>query len=171
MMKWPNKNDREIFEIGEFTAAYIRLPEGRQFEIVSKGEKPDYVVKESNSGEEYGIELTSAYLNDQSVPDIHIPNHEGIVDIPYDEKKIEQYLKRLIATIIEKVCKARKGYDCSRPLILAIYINEYIAIYLGKPELETFVQRYEYLFDSMAPFTEIVFWNLGNDGVFQVKPN
>ncbi|MGA2193441.1 MAG: hypothetical protein ABSG42_08730, partial [Nitrospirota bacterium] len=78
--------------------------------------------------------------------------------------------ERLIAAVMEKICKARNGYDTSRPLILAIYVNEYIAIYLKKSDLETFVSRYESVFDAMAPFTEIVFWNLGNNGVLQVKP-
>jgi len=170
-MKWPNKEEREHFEINEFIEAYARLPEARQFEVVSKGESPDYIVKASDTGEEYGVELTSVYLNNRSVPDEHMPDHEGVVDIPYDEEKIEQYIKRLVAAIIEKVCKARKGYDPSCPLILAIYVNEYIAIYLNKRELEAFVHRYEGLFDAMIPFTEIVFWNLGNGGVFQVKPS
>lgn len=156
-------------EITGFIEAYARLPEACKFSVVSKGETPDYVVKDLSTGEEYVIELTSVYLNDRSVPDIHMRDHKSPVNIPYDEELIEQYTKRLIAAIIEKICKARKGYDSSRPLILAIYINEYIAIYLNKPELETLVHRYEGLFDAMTPFTEIVFWNLGNGGVFQIK--
>lgn len=170
-MEWPNKEEREDFEISEFLEAYARLPEARQFKVVSKSETPDFVVRASDTGEEYGIELTSVYLNDRSVPDGHMPAHEGAVDIPYDEEKIKQYMRRLVAAIIEKVCKARKGYDPSRQLILTIYVNEYNGIYLNKQKLEAFVYRYEYLFDVMAPFTEIVFWNLGNDGVFQVKPS
>jgi len=170
-MKWPNKEEREHFEIKEFLEAYSRLPEARHFEVVSKGETPDYIVKASDTGEEYGIELTAVYLNNRSVPDEHMPDHKGVVDIPYDEEKIEQYIKRLVAAITEKVCKARKSYDTSRPLILAIYVNEYIAIYLNKQKLEAFIHRYEGLFDAMTPFTEIVFWNLGNDGIFQVRPS
>lgn len=170
-MKWPHKEERENFEINDFIEAYVRLPEARQFEVLSKGETPDYVVKASDTGEEYGIELTSVYLNNRSVPDEHMPDHEGVVDIPYDEEKIEQYIRRLVAAIIEKICKARKSYDRSRPLILAVYVNEYISIYLNKRKLEAFVQRYEGLFDTMAPFTEIVFWNLENDDIFQVKPD
>lgn len=69
------------------------------------------------------------------------------------------------------MCKARKGYDLSRPLILAIYVNEYIAIYLGKSEFEEIVRRYAGVFDAVEPFTEVVFWNLGNGGIFRVRPN
>jgi len=170
-MKFPNKNERENFEINGFIEAYAKLPEARQLIVVSKNETPDYIVQDSKTGKEYGIELTSVYIDNRSVPDFHMPDHEGCEDIPYDRRQIEQYLNRLIAAIIEKICKARKGYDVSRPLVLSIYVNEYIAIYLDKPELDAFVQRYEGLFDSMTPFTEIVFWNLGNDTVFQVSPS
>ena len=170
-MKWPKKSERENLEIGGFIEAYARLPEARAFEVVSKGETPDYVVKDTRSGEEYGIELTSVYQNDRSVPDVHMKDIEGVVDIPYDKDEIERYTKRLVGAVIEKVCKARKGYESSRPLILAIYVNEYIAIYLGKTEFEQIVHRYEGLFDAVAPFMEVVFWNLGNGGVFRVRPS
>ncbi len=169
-MKWPNKNDREDFEINGFINACAMVPEARQFKLISKGERPDYIVEESITGGKYGIELTSIYLDDRSVPDIHKPDLEGAVDIFFDKCQIHQYTERLIAAVMDKICKARNGYDTSRPLILSIYVNEYIAIYLKKSDLETFVSRYESVFDAMAPFTEIVFWNLGNDGVFQVKP-
>lgn len=170
-MKWPNKAGREEFEIGGFIEAYVRLPESRQFEVVSKEETPDYLVKDTNSGQEYGVELTAVYQNDRSVPDVHMKDEKGVVDIPYDKDEIEGYIKRLIAAVMEKVCKARKGYDLSRPLILAIYVNEYIAIYLGKSEFEEIVRRYAGVFDTVEPFTEVVFWNLGNGGIFRVRPN
>jgi hypothetical protein len=137
---------------------------------VSKGETPDFVVKDKQNNKEYGVELTSVYMDDRSVPDIHMKDEKGIVEIPYDKDEIEKYTKRLVAAVIDKVRKARKGYDSSRPLILAIYVNEYISIYFGKDELEEFVHRYEGVFDTVAPFTEVVFWNLGNGGVFRVKP-
>ena len=170
-MKWPKKTEREKFEIAGFTEAYARLPEGRKFEVVSKGEKPDYVVKDKQNGEEYGVELTAVYQNDRSVPDVHMKDKEGMAEIPNDKDEIEKYTKRLISAVIEKVCKARKGYDSSHPLILAIYVNEYISIHLGRTEFEEIARRYEGLFDAVAPFIEVVFWNLGNGGVFRVRPN
>lgn len=170
-MKWPNKTAREKFEITGFIEAYARLPESRQFEVVSKGEAPDYLVKDKNSGQFYGVELTAVYQNDRSVPDVHMKEHNGVVDIPYDKGEIEKYTKRLISAVIEKICKARKGYDSTHPLILAIYVNEYIAIYLGKSEFEELVRRYESVFDAVQPFTEVVFWNLGNGGIFRVRPS
>lgn len=171
IMKWPKKTERESFEISGFIEAYTHLPEARTFEVLSKGETPDYVVKDTRSGEEYGIELTSVYHNDRSVPDVHMKDIKGVVDIPYNNDEIERYTKRLVSAVVEKICKARKGYDSTRPLILAIYVNEYIAIYLGKTEFEQIVHRYEGLFDAVAPFTEIVFWNLSNGGIFRVLPS
>ena len=169
-MKWPDKNEREKFEIKGFIEAYSRLPEARQFQVDSKGDAPDYVVKDGATNEEFGVELTSVYLDDRSVPDVHKRNEERREIIPDDENTLDRYEKRLIAKIIEKVCKARKHYNTARPLILAIYINEYISIYLDRTELDSLVQRYEGVFDSMVPFSEVVFWNLNNEGVFRVRP-
>lgn len=169
-MEWPSKSDRETFEIAGFIEAYTRLPEQQRFEVVSKQESPDYIVKDPTGGQEYGVELTSVYLDDRSVPDVHMKEAEGITDIPYDKEAMEQYTKRVVGAVMEKVCKARKGYDSRRPLILSIYVNEYISIYFGKEELEAFVRCYEGVFDSVSPFSEVVFWNLGNGGVFRVRP-
>lgn len=151
-MKWPNKAKREEFEINGFIDAYARLPEERKLEVVSKGETPDYIVRDVSTGEEFGVELTSVYRDDRSVPDVHMRDTEGWVEIPCSREQLEQYPKRLIGAVIKKVCKARKGYTTTKPLLLAIYINEYIAIYLGKSELEGLVQRYEGVFDAVDPF-------------------
>jgi hypothetical protein len=97
-------------------------------------------------------------------------DEEGPVGIPDDKVELETYTKRLVGAIVDKVCKARKGFDLTRPLILAIHVNEYISIYLGEREVQEFARRYEGLFDAMTPFTEIVFWNLSNDGAFRVRP-
>jgi hypothetical protein len=168
-MKWPDKGKREDFEISGFIKSYARLPEARQFEVVSKGEMPDYTVKDVKTGEEFGIELTSVYIDDRSVPDVHIRDEEEPVEIPYDRGELEQYTNRIIVAIIDKICKARKGYNATRPLILAFYVNEYISIYLGKPELKELVRRYKGVLDSVSPFAEIVFWNLGNREVFRIR--
>jgi hypothetical protein len=170
MTKWPNKQQREKFEITGFIEAYARLSEARQFEVVKRGEKPDYVVRDIATHEEFGVELTSAYIDDRSVPDAHMKDVSGCIDIPDDPHEIERYTKRLVRAVIEKVCKARAGYDRKNPLILAVYVNEYISIYLEQKGLEAFVHRYEAVFDSVEPFSEVVFWNLGNGGVFHVRP-
>ncbi len=167
-MKWPSKPESEAFQIEKFIECYSRLPEGLQFEIVSKTESPDYVVRDKGA-REFGVELTSVYLDDRSVPDHHMKETNGLEEIACDSQAIQQYESRMIGAIIDKVCKARKGYELGKPLILAIYVNEYISIYLNEEELEEMVQRYQGVFDSMHPFCEIVFWNLGNGGVFRVR--
>jgi hypothetical protein len=141
--------------------------------MVERCEKPDFIVRNTSTRSEYGVELTSVYINDRSVPDVHMIDNEPaeeLSEIPFVKIELLRYQLRLLSAIQVKIRKARCGYDANRPLILAIYVNEYIAIYLGRAELDAFVRRYEPIFDAMAPFIEIVFWGLGNGGVFRVKP-
>lgn len=172
-MKWPNKEEREKFEIDGFIEAYERLPEARRLAIVSKREKPDWIVADAATGEEFGVELTSVYLDDRSVPDKHMNwgEDEQTRNIPYSKETMRQYNARIVSAIEDKTRKAGAGYDTTRPLILAIYPNEYVGIYLGKAELEQLVKDNEALFENMAPFSEIVFWALGNGGIFRVCPS
>lgn len=170
MTQWPKKADREELEIVGFIAAYRRLPGSRELALVAKGEMPDYIVRDIHTGQEYGVELTSVYLDDRSVPDLHMRDEEGPVPIPDNEEELERYRTRLVGAIIDKICKAREGYDLTRPLILAIYINEYISMYLAEAELQQFAERYDGVFEAMTPFSEVVFWNLPNDGVFRATP-
>mgnify|MGYP001457234998 CR=1 FL=1 len=171
-MKWPNKDEREKFEIDGFIEAYERLPEGRRLAIVSKGEKPDWIVTDTVTGEEIGVELTSVYLDDRSVPDSHMSwsEDEKIRHIPYNEDTMRKYKSRIISAIEEKIRKAIAGYDTTRQLILAIYPNEYVGIYLYE-ELEQLVKDNEVLFDNMTPFSEIAFWALGDGAIFRVRPS
>lgn len=173
-MKWPDKQSRQQFEITRFVEAYARLPGAPQLAILEEGDRPDFIVAEVATGQQFGVELTSVYIDDRSVPDVHMVDGEPadeLVPIPFDRTELERYQQRLLSAIQDKIQKARSGYDRTRPLILAIYVNEYIGIYLGKPELDVFVRRHESLFDAMAPFVEVVFWNLGNGGVFRVRPS
>lgn len=55
---WPNRDDRERWEVEEF----IRLDKqlrGSSLEIVSKGERPDWVLRNQDTGSCVGVELTS----------------------------------------------------------------------------------------------------------------
>lgn len=171
MTTWPRGPERERLEIEGFIRAYSRFPESQRFEVVTKAEMPDYIVRDVATGEELGVELTSVYLDDRSVPDVHMRDENGPVEMPQDEEELERYRNRLVAAIIDKICKARKGYDRARPLLLAIYVNEYISIYLREAELQAFVRRYDGLFEAMTPFSEVVFWNLPNGGVLRARPS
>jgi len=161
-------------EIRGFVQSYQATHKAVELEIIRKGEKPDYVVKDKQSGEEIGVELTSVYLNDRSVPDEHIPpipETLTTVGIPHNAVEIEEYKKRLIEAIKAKIEKAKNGYDLSRKLLLSIHVNEYRAIFIDtKEEWQKFVSDNEPVFDAMHPFAEIVFWNLANGGVFCVRP-
>ncbi len=70
-MNWPDKNGRELFEIGGFIEAYERLPGSPKLRLVERGEKPDFVVENQGTKEEFGVELTAAYVDDLSVSREH----------------------------------------------------------------------------------------------------
>jgi hypothetical protein len=171
LTRWPNREEREAFEIAGFISAYSRLPGTVQLEVVRKTDKPDYVVRDVTTGQEYGVELTSVYLDHRSVPDVHMSDERDPVWLPDDDAQLEKYRSRLAGAVLDKICKARQGYDRSRPLILGVYVNEYISIYMPAVEIQAFVNRYDGLFEAMAPFSQVVFWNLPNDGVVCAKPS
>lgn len=171
MTHWPKKEPREGLEIAGFIAAYSRLSGTVQFEVMRKGEKPDYIVRDVQTGQQYGVELTSVYLDDRSVPDEHMRDDPDHVTIPDDKAQLEAYRTRLVGAILDKICKARKGYDTSLPLILSVYVNEYISIYMPGSEVQAFVNRYDGVFENMAPFSKVVFWNLPNGDVVCAKPS
>ena len=160
---WPDKKSREDFEISAFIKAYKRLPHGKNFSIESRREGPDFILTDKISGIKVGVELTSVYMNDRSVPDKHISN------IPEDKEELEAYKKRIVAAIKNKIKKARKNYVKDIPLILSIYINEYISIYLTSSDLEVFVEDNHDIFNDITPFSEIVLWNLMDSGVFSIR--
>lgn len=167
-MKWLSKNEREDFEIQGFIDAYSKLPHGRTFTIECVRDKPDRIVKDTKSNERFGVELTSVYLDDRSVPDKHMKRNSDT--IPFNSGEIEAYEKRIIAAVKDKVHKAKKGYDTSFPIILSVYVNEYISIHMGEKYWRSFAKRNDLQFDSIAPFAEVVFWPLPNNIVVSVRP-
>ena len=168
--QWPPKAKREEFEISQFISAYSCLPRGRSFVVDSKQETPDYFLKDTKTGEIYGIELTSVYLDDRSVPDEHMKPIDGWAEIADDPRAIEKLNQRLIETIKAKVQKARKHYDTNHTLILAIYINEYASIYMEESDWVDLVRANENVFDDIEPFSEVILWNLGNESAMSISP-
>ena len=171
-MSWPNKEERERFEIEGFIEAYERLPQGRRLEVIARSDKPDWIVRDKQSDQLLGVETTAVYSDDRSVPDNHIA-WKGPGDtqqIPSSKAAIRQYEDRLVDAVKAKIAKARAGYDLSNPLVLSIYANEYVSIFLTEDRLNDMVKRNEHTFDQMAPFSEIVIWSLPNGGVFRVRP-
>lgn len=170
-IRWPDKDDREIFEINGFILAYTQLNPHLNLTIETKRECPDYIIRDKTTDMRFGVELTSVYIDDRSVPDVHKKPITGVTDIPYDPLQITIYQGRLLEAINTKISKAKKGYDICFPLILSVYVNEYICIYTEKDDWENLVKNNEKIFDSINPFSEIVLWNLPNDGVFSVVSN
>lgn len=171
---WPNKAAREHFEIHGFIAHYAKLPHARRFEVISKGERPDYQLRCTDTGEEFGVELTSVYLSDRSVPEQHfrlLDARERTLHYPFNPEDHERYKERLLEAIEAKIHKAKAGYDLTRPLLLSIYLNEYTTLYLTLAELQQWANSHTEFFRNMAPFTEIVMWGLPNDGVFAIRAN
>jgi len=172
VMKFPSKKDREDLEIKDFIRFYRKLGHGRRFEIDEDNrEQPDYTLRDCETGQRFGVELTSVYLDNRSVPDVHMDDLDEMLDIPYDKEEMKRYRGRIIDAILAKTSKARKGYDTSWPLILGLYVNEYISIYMREDSWQSLVDEHEEVFDSISPFTEIVFWPLPNDGIVSVKPD
>ena len=121
--RWPNKSEREGLEIEYFLKAYARTMDASPGKAIARGEKPDYVVSLSD-GAEVGVELTSVYSDDRSVPAAHMHPTTGHVPIPFDRSALDKYKERLVAAVLDKAAKARAGYDISRPLILGVYVND-----------------------------------------------
>src|SRR6056297_3119016 len=111
--RWQRKSEREQFEIEHFISVYAQFPNAHSFRILSKQETPDYLVKDKITGSVYGIEITSVYIDDRSVPDYHMKEINECVQIDYDEKLISKYMQRLLSAIQTKVNKARGHYDIS----------------------------------------------------------
>lgn len=169
MKDWPDKNQREDFEIAGFISAYKELSHGRKFEIVKKGESPDFIVKDIMTGDEFGVELTSTYLSDRSVPDLHRKLQNGLEHIPCDQNEIDQYKERLLNAIKDKLAKA-KNYSRNYPLILSIYVNEYCAIHLNTPDKwKSFARDIKSLLDKQSCFAEVVLWNLPDNMVLSIR--
>jgi hypothetical protein len=168
-MNWPSKKDREISEIEGFIDSYKKLKHGKNFIVVEEREKPDRIVQDKNTGEKFGIELTSEYLDDRSVPDRHMKNDWAYT--PYNPQSIAAYEKRILKKVKDKVFKAREGYDVRYPLILSVYVNEYESQLMGEEYWRSFAKRHDKFFGSIDPFIEVVFWPLPNDLVVSVRNN
>jgi|GEM_PF-1169461 len=166
--QWQDKKAREAFEIAEFIKYYERRY-GKRLEVVRKSERPDYIVRDGVTEVLYGVELTAVYLSDRSAFEEHI--HPGSQILLEDPDVIENYQKRILRAVTEKVQKARKGYELSNPLLLSVYVHEYVATYLGFDEWQAFEIKYKEMITNIAPFIEIVFWPLPNGEAYFIKQN
>lgn len=151
---WPTRQQRELWEIERFIEHYRHLT-GSQLTVVSRGEKPDFVVKDARTGEELGVELTSVYTTDDEVPTEHIPPGDG--ELPFSQKRVGRYQARLVEAIMGKAERARKTYDSCRPLILSVYANGHDSIFV---DWEDFLGQLHAQIRSIHPFKRVLFWPL-----------
>jgi hypothetical protein len=167
---WPeDKEERQAWELDAFCSAYNRNSD-RRLVPISRGDRPDAIVRDQASGDEFGVELTSVYLNDRSVPDHHKVAGPKVKTIPYDHAAIQAYMLRILDAIESKTKKAHSGYDPSLPLILSIYLNEYDTIHVSEDRLDEFLEANDEMLDRCQIFSEIVLWPLGNHALCRIKP-
>jgi len=91
-IEWPSKDEAERWEIENLIRHCQQFPGATTFEIIRKGERPDWIVRDQTTGALVGIELTSVYLHDRSVPDIHW--RDGMMNIPYELTEVAAYGRR-----------------------------------------------------------------------------
>jgi len=161
---WPDKRQREALEIEQFIFYCSRSSLARDFEIVSKAEAPDYIVCDRKTKRKYGVELTSVYKDDRSVPDHHMRSAEGLVSVPYSKEEILCYIDRVLHAIQSKIAKAQEHYGQSYPLLLSVYLNEYVSLHLKPDHLQQMVDDHSSIFDQMAPYVGVLLWPLASAG-------
>lgn len=162
--RWPSdKKDREDKELEYFFRSWIEsdssLSDG-DLVCVGRGERPDRIVRNRKTGREYGVELTSVYLDDQSVIDHHrmltSRMEPELLLYPEDARKYRHCIAKKVR---EKIGKA-KSYDKQRDLVLAVYLNERVLYLDFRDELRDFMRR-DPAFCDITPFVRIVFTGKG----------
>jgi hypothetical protein len=151
---WPTKPQREQYEMDQFIYHYGCLT-GRELQVLSRGEQPDYVVRDPRAGDEFGVELTSVYVTDSEVPHEHLP--PGDKWLHFSQTRVQAYEARLVEAILSKTKKAKTAYDMTRPLLLSVYANGHDSIYV---DWDSFLQALCARIKSVDPFREVLFWPL-----------
>src|SRR3954471_13155435 len=168
-MKWPSKTERQQWEVRGFLDVYRRLPHGLDLEVVEERDKPDFFVQEAGGNRRFGVEVTSVYLDDRSVPDAHMNDSFDWLNLKCDREQLELYERRLAQAVGEKGAGAKREYDTRYPLLLSVYVNEYISKFITKERWYKLQQDYGVWLENTDPFIEVLFWNLPNDGAFSIR--
>ena len=166
-MEWPDRNRSEKWQISQVIEWLPQLSRWKHLEIIEKREKPDYLLRDRDTGEFIGVELTAVYISDDSVPKDHMK--DGDFYIPYNLHRINKYKQRFLECCESKILKARHGYEIIDNLILAIYVNEYDSIHIPVEEWDELVRNNKHVFDNMNPFTGFLLYPL--PGAMIVKPD
>ena len=162
--KWPNTAKAEAMEI-EMTLKYLARFEGfSNLKIVQKRERPDYEIFNGYDSGLIGVELSSVYISDRSVPDEHMKR--GWHMFEPDPERIEEYLRRIEQAIKSKMAKAQTGYDLYQTMILSLYINEFDSIFIEEEEWKSWEASNRSLIDDLTPFTHVLLHSLADDDAF-----
>ena len=155
---WPGKEKRAKYEIDQFLRFYKQLT-SKQFAIMNPNGKMDFdfIIQDVSTQQEIGVELTSVYIDDRSVPDVHMSNTE-MTEITYDSGQIQKYLIRIEEQIRRKIKQYAKR-KTQMPLVLSVYANEYVSIYVDDDQWINLGQRIQGL---MVPFETVIVWPLPN---------
>ena len=164
--EWKKRDEREKYEVEKFIECY-EMATARKLEISQKGEppEPDFIVRDTLSGALMGVELTSVYSGNRSVPDVHM-KLENLKMISFDPHEVEFYLQQIIKKAKDKAAIYARNHTGNMPLALSIYVNEYIAIHADAEEWEEVGKRIQ---EVLGPFQIAILWSLPNDGMVVVK--
>ena len=164
--EWKNREEREAFEVQNFIKCY-EIATARKLEISQKGKppEPDFFVADRQSGALMGVELTSVYSGDRSVPDVHM-KLDNLKTIPYDPGEVERYLQQIINKAKAKADIYTRNHPGNMPLALSIYVNEYIAIHADEEEWLEVGKKVQ---KNLGPFQMAILWSLPDEGMVAVE--
>ena len=164
--EWKNREEREVFEVQKFIKCY-EIATARKLEISQKGKppEPDFFVADRQSGALMGVELTSVYSGDRSVPDVHM-KLDNLKTIPYDPGEVERYLQQIINKAKAKADIYTRNHPGNMPLALSIYVNEYIAIHADEEEWLEVGKKVQ---EKLGPFQMVILWSLPDEGMVAVE--
>ena len=164
---WPGKEERAKYEIAQFLRYYSQVTSKQLIvkEIRSKTKtEPKFIIQDALTQQEIAVELTSVYLDDRSVPDVHMSNIKTNT-ISDDPVQIAKYLTRVEEQIVRKA-KLFSRQKNSMPLMLSVYANEYISILIEEEQWDAIGKRVSV---RMAPFEMIIVWPLVDQTVMVVE--
>ena len=166
--EWKNREEREVFEVQKFVECY-EMATAQKLEISQKGKppEPDFIVADHQSGALMGVELTSVYSDDRSVPDVHMKLAD-LRMISYDPIEVERYLQQIVKKAKDKAELYARNHPGNMPLALSIYVNEYIAIHVDEEE---WLEVGKKVREILGPFQMAILWSLPDDGMVAVGKN
>jgi hypothetical protein len=130
---WPGREEREQWEAEAFLEHYRKLSGARDLEFAARHERPDVLLRDATSGDLVGLELTTVYLDDRSVPDVH-KRPDDILPVPFWPEEVLAYGARVADAVHRKANLARTGYTMLPTMILSVHVNEYVTVHMTEAD-------------------------------------